>query len=363
MGEIFIAFFATTVSALALAPLATALCWVDHAGAHKLHEGRPPLVGGLAMYLGLLVAACFLPQPLEPGLPLLVGASLLLAAGAIDDLIRLPPAPRFAVQILAALIMTLWGGVVLRDLGPLFGGSVLLLGSWAVPFTLFAVVGVINAINMIDGLDGLAGGLVLIALSVLSLAAFQSGGEAAGQILLITAGAVLAFLLFNFRLPGRQRALMFMGDGGSLLLGYAVAWALVELSQGPGHAISPVTALWILAVPLFDAVGAMLRRLLEGQSPFHADRQHVHHLLLAAGFSVGRTVTSLLLLAASLALIGYGTERAGVPSWVMMAIFLALFGAYFWGMQRAWRILGSQHQAPTADGGQAPHRQATPPTA
>lgn len=346
MDVFLISFFGTAASALVLVPLAKALGWVDQSGAHKLHEGQPALVGGLAIYCGLLVAGCFLPQLPVQGLPFFVGGTLLLAVGALDDLVRLPLAPRFAVQILAGLIMTLWGGVVLRDLGPLFGGNALPLGDWAVPFTLFAVVGVINAVNMIDGLDGLAGGLVLIALSVLTLAAYQSGSTSTAQLLLISVGAVLAFLLFNCRLPGRHRALLFMGDGGSLFLGYAVAWALVELSQGPGHAIAPVTALWILAVPLFDSVGSILRRLLKGQSPFQADRRHIHHALLAAGLSVGLTVTCLWLLAAVLALIGYGSERIGIPDWVRMGVFLALFGLWCWGLHRTWRHLDAQRHAP-----------------
>ncbi len=338
-----IAFVATGASGLALVPLATSLHWVDQPGGHKVHEGRPPLVGGLAIYLGLVVAAFFLPHPPENLLPFLAGATLLLAVGAIDDLVKLPPAPRFAAQIGAALIMTYWGGLVVGDLGPLFGGADLELGVFAVPFTLLAVVGVINAVNMIDGLDGLAGGLVLIALSVLSLAAIQTGHGAQGELLLIAAGAVLAFLLFNFRFPGRRRALMFMGDGGSLLLGYAIAWALTDLSQGPDRAVAPVTTLWILAVPLFDTVGAMLRRILKGQSPFQADRQHFHHVLLAAGLSVGRSVALMLGLAAVMALIGYGAERAGVPNGVMMLAILLLFSAYFWALRRAWRIMKSLH--------------------
>lgn len=345
-----IAFIATGTSGLALVPLATTLRWVDQPGGHKLHEGHPPLVGGLAIYCGIVVAALFAPRLTEHLLPFLVGGTLLLAVGAVDDLVKLPAAPRFAAQILAALIMVLWGGVVVEDLGPLFGGAEIALGVWAVPFTLLAVLGVINAVNMIDGLDGLAGGLVLIALVVLSFAAFEAGADVKGELLLIAAGAVLAFLLFNLRVPGRRRALMFMGDAGSLLLGYAVAWALTDLSQGPGRAVAPVTTLWILAVPLFDTLGAMLRRILKGQSPFQADRQHFHHVLLTAGLSVGQSVALMLGLATAMALIGYGAQRAGVPNWMMMLSILVLFAAYFWGMRHAWRLMRGLHQGLMGDG-------------
>jgi UDP-GlcNAc:undecaprenyl-phosphate/decaprenyl-phosphate GlcNAc-1-phosphate transferase len=330
-----VSFGITGVSGLALIPLATAVRWVDQPRAHKTHEDATPLVGGLAIYLGVVIAATFLPEPFEQALPFLVGGTFLLIVGAIDDRVGLAPSTRFAAQIGAALIMTLWGGVVLRDLGPLLGGTGVELGIFAVPFTLFAAVGVINAVNMIDGLDGLAGGLVLIALLVLSHAVFASGAEGEGYLLLTAAAAVLAFLLFNFRLPGRRCAAMFMGDGGSLFLGYALAWALISLSQAPHRAIAPVTALWIVAIPLCDAVGAMLRRMLRGQSPFQADRQHFHHVLLAAGFSVPTAVSILLMLAAGLVGIGYGAQIAGIPNWVMLGLFMGLFWAYFWALRRA----------------------------
>jgi UDP-GlcNAc:undecaprenyl-phosphate GlcNAc-1-phosphate transferase len=338
-----VSFGITGASGLALIPLASALHWVDRPRAHKTHKDPTPLVGGLAIYLGIVIAAAFLPEPFAQALPFLLGSTLLLVIGAIDDRVGLAPATRFAVQIWAALIMTLWGGVVLRDLGPLFGGSDVELGILAVPFTLFAAIGVINAVNMIDGLDGLAGGLVLIALLVLSHAVFASGGNGEGHLLLTVAGAVLAFLLFNFRLPRRKRAIMFMGDGGSLFLGYALAWALISLSQAPHEAIAPVTALWIVAIPLCDTVGAMLRRMLKGQSPFEADRQHVHHVLLAAGFSVPSAVGIMLALAVGLAGIGYGAQIAGAPDWVMFGLFLGLFGGYFWALRRAWRVMRSLH--------------------
>jgi UDP-GlcNAc:undecaprenyl-phosphate GlcNAc-1-phosphate transferase len=349
-------------------PLAAYLQLMDYPGGHKTHEDATPLVGGLAIYLGVVIAAAFLPEPFEQALPCLLGGTLLLLVGAIDDRVGLTPASRFAAQIGAALIMTLWGGVVLHDLGPLFGGAGVELGILAVPCTLFAAVGVINAVNMIDGLDGLAGGLALIALLVLSLAVFATGAVAEGELLLAAAGAVLAFLLFNFRLPGRKHAAMFMGNGGSLFLGYALAWALISLSQAPHRAIAPVTALWIVAIPLCDAVGAMLRRMLKGQSPFQADRQHVHHVLLAAGFSVPRAVGIILALAVGLAGIGYGAQIAGIPDWVMLVLFMVLFGVYFWALRRAWRLMRSLHHTLDAQGAAAspakpPPRTHSPPQA
>lgn len=129
---------------------------------------------------------------------------------------------------------------------------------------------------------------------------------------------------------------MFLGNGGSMLLGYAVTWFLIELSQQPHRAIAPVTALWILAVPLVDAVGSMLRRIANGRSPFAADRQHLHHAFLAAGYTVERTVLTLIGVAALLAAVGWGAERVGVPAHLMFVAFLVLSAAYYWRMQQVW---------------------------
>lgn len=172
---------------------------------------------------------------------------------------------RFAAQIAAAAMMTLWGGVTLQDLGQLLSAEPALLGAWAVPFTVFAVVGVINAFNMLDGMDGLAGTYALLAFTPLATAAVIADATVSAVALFTLSAAVAAFLLANLRLPGRPRALVFMGNSGSLFLGLALAWFLVSLSQGEAPVIAPVTALWILAIPLMAAGRALSLMLCLGQ--------------------------------------------------------------------------------------------------
>ena len=156
--------------------------------------------------------------------------------------------------------------------------------SLAIPFTVFVTVGVINSINMSDGLDGLCGNLTMVSLLGLGTAAALWSNSGDFRLINMLSAAVAGFLLFNQRTIWRTRALVFLGDAGSMLLGFVLAWFTIEICQAPIAAISPAAALWFVAVPVMDTVGVMLRRLLAGLSPFHADSQHLHHLLIQCWF-------------------------------------------------------------------------------
>lgn len=324
---------------LLLAPLARRIGLVDSPRAHKAHLGDVPLVGGIAIFCGFLFGVLALDVPLNDLRPLFAGSALLVIVGVLDDFKELDPRSRFVPQIAAGLMMTLWGGVRLTDLGALSGPDETLLGAWSLPFTLLSVVGVTNALNMLDGIDGLAGGLTLITLTILGLVALSAGEATSAGVLLALASSVLAFLCFNLRLPGRNRARVFMGDAGSMFLGFAVAWFLVRLSQGDEPAIEPVTALWVVAIPLMDTVGTMLRRLLRQRSPFLADREHLHHLLQRMGLSVGGTVAAILAASALMAGIGLLAEANDISERNLFVAFLTLFAVYFCTTEIAWRRL------------------------
>ena len=296
------------------------------------------MIGGIAMFCGFLFAVLLSDGPLTQFRPLFAGSALLVIVGVLDDFRELPAWTRFAAQIAAALIMALWGGVVVSDLGRLLGADSIALGAWSIPFTVFGVVGVINAVNMADGMDGLAGSLVLSTLVLLAVMAHVAGLNQAVQILVTLAAVVCAFLLFNLRLPGRKRAAVFMGDAGSLFLGYTLAWFLVDLSQAPARAIAPVSALWMFALPLVDAVGIMIRRVLVGRSPFSPDREHLHHVLTVAGLSPMGVVGAMLALSLLLGAVGVLGFFRGLPETALFSGFLAVFALYFWAVQRFWRL-------------------------
>lgn len=313
---------------------------VDVPGGRKQHHGATPLVGGLGMFGGLVVAAliAILSGHFSPRKAYFFAAvSLLVATGFVDDRIQLRPRVRFALQAIAALIMVWGADVRIESFGNLFGFGEVTTGFLACPITVFAVLGVINAINMIDGADGLAGGIALIALVV--FAGFVAATGQLHQTLLLPLIAVVAgFMLFNLRTPWRSRASVFMGDAGSVLLGYALAWYAVNLAD-VRDVFTPVTALWILAIPLMDTTALMIRRVLKGRSPFDADRNHLHHILQRAGFTPGQTVGIMHALAALLAAIGVAGWWADVPEYVMFYGFLALFGLYLYAMVHAWKLM------------------------
>jgi len=340
-----IAFAAVVLIILILRPVAERVGLLDKPNVRSSHQTPTPLVGGLSIYLALCVgAAAAVFSGLLPWaaytVSLLGGGLLLVTVGAIDDGRDLSSMLRFAVQIVAALVMVYGGGVVLSDLGRMLpSGEVLELGILAVPFTVFATIGVINALNMSDGLDGLSGTLAIISITGMMIVSFVNGGPADMVLLAVLAAAILGFLLFNLRIFGRRHAAVFMGDAGSMFLGYALTWFAISLSQGEQRAMVPAAALWFLMLPLFDTVSMMFRRVARGRSPFSADREHIHHVFLMAGFTVNETVTVM----AAAALIGAGIGLlcldVRAPEFSIAGFFLICGILYFWMVLRSWKVM------------------------
>ena len=332
---------ATILSATLLWALrrgAPALGLLDHPVGHKTHAGTVPVVGGLAVVTAWAVAtAASVGAMVSPALSL--GALALLVIGAIDDRVGLSTTARFAVQIAASLAMVYFGGVRLWDFGELLvPGHVASLGLVSVAASVFSVVGVINALNMIDGMDGLSGAMSLVTLAAMVLLASLAGAERSALILAVAAAALVPFLLANLRI-GARPARVFLGDAGSMSLGFLIGWHTVALSQGESRAFAPVTALWIFALPLIDTVSVMWRRKLRGESFMQAGRDHVHHLLLRMGCSVNVALAILLLAAVVMAGIGMVLEWLRVPDAFRFYGFLAVaFGYHFWAVRR-WRAL------------------------
>ena len=290
------------------------------------------------MFVAFAFAILTFDVSLSPYRLLFAGSLILVVVGVLDDFHELSPRPRFLAQIAASLLMTVGAGVVIDDFGHLVSpGGMLALGMMAVPATVFSTVGLINAVNMSDGLDGLAASLVLVTLGALGLAAWVGGEREAMGILVLLAATVLAFLVFNLRIKGA--ALAFMGDTGSMFLGFVLTWFLIQLSQGEERALAPVTALWIVALPLIDTVASMVRRMLLGRSPFTGDREHFHHMLLAAGFTPKQTLALMVLLALGAAAVGLSGQFAGIPEHWMFLGFLALFALHFGLILRSWRAM------------------------
>ncbi len=341
LSDLALGFGITAALLLILRKIAFRIDLLDRPDARKQHQGAVPLVGGLGIFAGFALTCLLLDIPLGAYRGLFAGGMILVLVGVLDDLHDLSPKARFIAQGLAALIMVYWGGVELKDLGHLIPGSdePLQLAWVCVPFTVFATVGVINALNMIDGVDGLAGSVVMNALLGMALLAWFNGDTADTEMLLLIGSAVLAFLSFNWRFKLNRPPLMFLGDAGSLLLGFTLTWFLIKLSQGPHRAMTPTTALWLMAVPLIDTIVMMARRIRKGRSPFSADREHFHHVLQYAGFNPREAVFLILGVSITLAAVGTAGQHYGIPEYLMLALFLGVFAAYYQMIMRSWKLM------------------------
>jgi UDP-GlcNAc:undecaprenyl-phosphate GlcNAc-1-phosphate transferase len=325
---------------------------VDIPNERKVHEGEIPLVGGIAILVAVasahLIAGAVLPGIVlaPPQLAFYFGAALLVIVGMIDDYRELLPSTRIIVQFFVVLIMIYGGGLVVRNIGamPLSGGE-LTLGVLAVPFTIVASIGVINAVNMSDGLDGLAGSLTLVSLLGFLVATLALGHGEQVELLVLLIAAVVAFLIFNVTVPGKRRALIFLGDAGSMLLGFALVWFAISLSQGPDRAIRPSSALWFLMVPVLDAVCMMGRRVARRRPIFSADKEHLHHVFLLAGFTVNETVLTMTALAAAGVLVGFGGAYYEISDWVMIGAFTICGLLYYTMIMHAWSVMRFLHRS------------------
>ncbi len=307
--------------------MAIRLGLVDAPNSRKHHQGDIPLIGGLAMFMGFLVALLTLPISLQHYRSFIAGSALLVFVGLLDDFHELSTKSRFLAQIFALLLMFFWGGIKLTHLGNLIFYKTLVLGFCSLPVSVIAGLGIINAINMVDGIDGLAGTLVFVELMLLIYCAIISGQLLSAYMLLLMIAVVLAFLWLNFRFPSRL-AQVFMGDAGSMFLGFSLIWFLIELSQTGSHAVTPVTMLWIMALPLFDTTAVMLYRVGKKRSIFSSDRQHCHHLLAelklsAAQISIILGSTNLVL--GTLGLVAYQYQLAEGILFIGFLIFFILY--------------------------------------
>jgi len=325
MSELIGFLLALGITAAAIPVLARAAgSWglLAHPGPRRNHEGAVPVVGGLAMGMAFLV--CYTLGGRNAGFsPMLAAAVVVtLAGGVLDDRHEVGSLSKFGFQIAAAAILATVGDVLLSHLGHLMSTELFTLGRWAAPLTVFALVGVMNAINMADGLDGLAGGLAVAACINFAVAASLAGHAPEFATICIAVGAAIGFLYFNARSPWRRQAAVFMGDTGSLLLGLLLGWFAVRLAMAERPALAPITAVWILALPIGDTVTLLIRRALHGRNPFHADRQHLHHIVLALGLSPGQTVAAVVVLSFALGAAGLAAEAAKVPEHVMFYVYM-----------------------------------------
>jgi UDP-GlcNAc:undecaprenyl-phosphate/decaprenyl-phosphate GlcNAc-1-phosphate transferase len=296
---------------------------VDDPGGRKRHGQTVPLTGGISLTVGFFLALALSLPAMGEHLVLLVSMLLLALIGVLDDLGEVSPRTKLGVQVVAAVLMTSWANHFLVHLGDLFGRGDIELNNWGIPLTVFATVALINGINMLDGLDGLAGGLVFLMLAFFAVFADWGGEVGSLKILVVLLGALAGFLLFNLPHRWRGHRRTFMGDTGSLVLGFTVAWFSIDLTQGSHQVVPPVVMLWIAGVVLFDVFTVTVRRILRRRDPAAPDRGHIHHILLRRGLSPARATAVLLLANLAMGVVGALGWALSVPESWMFACYVA----------------------------------------
>ena len=335
-----VAFALTLTGHWLLTPLAKTFGLLDHPAGRKDHESSTPITGGIVMLASVFLAEIVL---LGDSGPVFYGFYLagliLIILGVFDDKYDLPWQLRIAVEVIAALVVIYIGGVRVAQLGDAFGVNIAALGVLSVPFTVFAIVGTINAINMIDGADGLAALLVLAALVMLEAATLYAGNGSVSARVAILIGAVAGFLVYNLRVLLHQRARIFMGNAGSAFLGLVIAWFAFRLTQTPAHPVSPVLGLWLVPVPIMDCLVLMIRRIRNKQSPFAADHNHIHHLMLEGGFGPTRAAIVLALFSGVCGLMAGLALLLHIPHLLLLAAFAGLCVLWYWMTSRRARAI------------------------
>lgn len=288
MLEYFVPFLIALIVAYILTPgvktLAIKVGAVDKPNARKVHTHAIPRLGGLAIYVGFMAAVLFCVPVRHELLGLLLGCTAIVALGIWDDICNIPAKVKLVGQIVAACIPIAFG-IQIEWLTNPFGTLIVLPELVAVPVTIFWIIGFTNTVNLIDGLDGLAAGVSFIASVSMFLLAYTMNQYLPAMIIVAMAGAALGFLQYNF-----NPAKIFMGDTGSMLLGYTMAVAAVLGLVKTAATIALVVPLIALGLPILDTLFAIIRRKMSGVPIFQPDKGHLHHRLLALGMSQKQAV-------------------------------------------------------------------------
>jgi UDP-GlcNAc:undecaprenyl-phosphate GlcNAc-1-phosphate transferase len=342
--SIFVVFLSAILALLISKKFSKNLGLMDVARQHKSHSGSIPLVGGISIFTGILIGQFLISETILDLNIFFFSASVIFLMGLLDDRFDLAVMPRFILQILAVTIMISDSSSVLTSFGDLLGSGSINLELLSFPITIIAVIGVINALNMVDGIDGLAAGLSLVTIGSIILMPWSVVEQPRVLIAVVLFVSIIPYLLFNLGLFGKSNKI-FLGDSGSMLIGFILAWLLISLSQGgeSKRLFAPVTALWIFAIPLVDTVSIMIRRIIKKQSPFHPDREHLHHIVIRMGYTDKHALGVIIILSVILATIGIWMELNDISEFTSFKLFLVFLFIYLLILLRIWKMIKFFH--------------------
>ncbi len=323
MVRLLIAAAVSLVVALIMTPVARKLApvvgAVDKPDARKVHTKLMPRMGGLGIYCGFMAGAIVYGGISVHTIGLLLSTTIVFAVGIIDDIKSIKPTMKLLGQLIAALVFVAFGGYIKYLTNP-FGGNIVYLDYLGIPVTILWLVGISNAVNLIDGLDGLAGGVSTISAFTMAVVLLTTGQNLVAAFCICLAFATLGFLRYNF-----SPASIFMGDSGSLTLGFVLAALAISGCAKGATVVSLLVPILILGIPIFDTFFAIFRRAKEHKPIFQPDKGHLHHRLLAMGLSHKQTV--LIIYAITMVMSFVAILMTMISSWIallILVIFLAL---------------------------------------
>ena len=307
------------IASILVTPLVKKLAFkigaTDQPNNRKVHQKIMPRLGGLAIYISFIIGFLILQPESQYTFPILLGSLIIIVTGILDDMMELSAKIKLLGQLVAAVIVVVFGGVQVEFINLPFGGQ-LNFGYLDIPLTILWIVGITNAINLIDGLDGLAAGVSSIALITISGMAIIKGDVFVSSMGLILLGSTIGFLLYNF-----HPAKIFMGDTGALFLGYMIA-VLSLLGFKNVTVISLIVPVILLGVPISDTFFAIIRRIVKKQPLSAPDKSHLHHCLLRLGYSHRQTVLLIYAMSGVFGLAAVILSKAEM--WVSMVVISVL---------------------------------------
>lgn len=334
---LFVAFLCSILTIKLLLPLAPHIGLIDLPNERKKHDGSIPLIGGISIFSGVLIASTLFIEQSHLVNLYLISSALIVFIGTLDDIYELSVGSRILFQGIVGCILVFGAGVYIQNFGALFYDSDIEIAGYGMIFTILAVIAAINAFNMVDGIDGLAGSMSII--TICSIAVLMTINHSNFDLLLplLIVVSTIPYLFYNVSTRNPRGKKIFMGDAGSMYMGLTVIWLLALCTQETelGKAtFRPVTALWLIAIPLMDMLAIMTRRLREGSSPFKADNGHIHHILIRKGLSSRQTLWFISGVSIAFAFVGIVSEIWQVSEFLMLVFFLLSFLTYYVLLER-----------------------------
>ncbi len=334
IGIVLLSVLSCTLLTIFFSKAAAKLKLIDNPNERKKHARPVPLVGGISIFISLVLVTILADIQWPFDHTILILASILFITGILDDVIDLPASLRLILFFAVAVLAVYWGDVKLVHFGKIFGDWTTDLGVTGEILTIVAIVAGMNAFNMIDGMDGLLAVFIINVFFFLLLL-----GSKFDFLYIVLLSHMLVFFIANMGVKKNgNKKQIFMGDSGSITFGFLIVCILISQSQNETAEIRPVSALWLIAIPLMDFVAIVLRRLRKGQSIMKADRQHLHHIFMRFGYSHKKILFVVAVASTICSLLGILGEKLYVAESVMFFMFILMFLGYLYFIFNCWRL-------------------------